>query len=577
MTSTPHDIIRKHVTTFVDAIQEKIQISNHTIHPQKSDYPIFRPANQEYFEYKYYEELLEWYIRDYLVSGVILDLFSLYDIKYRIPEKKKSSNRIHFNYSNESFGMDVPFAFIVEDNGVSVGYRYSGLCLEDREFDKLLKRDRIHHIEIIDWTDTESTTSSKIEWGVSQKNREKVFYITLKKFFEEWFTDDLFKYYLSETRAAVSEVSNMIGFQTIPRLSSKELSSLKESIKHELANCSIEEMVYQSISESGKMGVGTVAPLPEKDCNVIKERVFKNEYYKALLGSEPFAKCFITAEYQYGIFQNGPNYSFDYTSVAVGYFKSLELLLEKIMTLTLSFDGHEKLWIKYKGKKNKDNRGHKVETRPGVDNTSLVRFKEEYKEFFSTEMGPLIHFIRNNRDGWSVSGEAREKIYQLLSDYTKGCRNEHLHKDLISDFAVLQAIRNNTLICLFYLLGGYSYGKSKEIEKKNLGIVDEKYDLLYKRIISLPHRIHKFYMIFNGEKEIKAIKLRNQEKVQYDDCGNIISPISFAKVDSFNIDDYDAFESSLKGEELIVLSRESIPVKVWWYDSINGRNLILGS
>ena len=76
-------------------------------------------------------------------------------------------------------------------------------------------------------------------------------------------------------------------------------------------------------------------------------RVFGISYF-ALLGNEKFARCFMTSEYLYQLFMVGNQHCFDYSTVVSGFFKSIEILLEKLMILRLSSADHDTLWIKAK-------------------------------------------------------------------------------------------------------------------------------------------------------------------------------------------------------------------------------------
>ena len=83
--------------------------------------------------------------------------------------------------------------------------------------------------------------------------------------------------------------------------------------------------------------------LDEEDYKICDFNFMGNELYKSLLGNEGFAKCFVTAEYQYNVFRSGN--SFDYTSVVCGYLKSIEQLIYKLLKINLDYPSNEKLWI----------------------------------------------------------------------------------------------------------------------------------------------------------------------------------------------------------------------------------------
>ena len=68
-------IIKRNVDEFIVKITDRTDI-NGGLRTYKSDFPIFHPANEYYFEYRRSEDLLERYIREYLVTGILCSLLS---------------------------------------------------------------------------------------------------------------------------------------------------------------------------------------------------------------------------------------------------------------------------------------------------------------------------------------------------------------------------------------------------------------------------------------------------------------------------------------------------------------------
>ena len=96
----------------------------------------------------------------------------------------------------------------------------------------------------------------------------------------------------------------------------------------------------------------------------------------------------------------------------------------------------------------------------------------------------------------------------------------------------------------------------------------DAYDRLYKKIRSLPQK--NYYFSFDGTEEIKAILLSDQEDTQYDN-GSIITSLVFARVDDFQLNDYQQFIDHLSDENLLIISRENTPKKAWWYTKQAGK------
>lgn len=574
-------IINRNIDEFLDVITQKTDITR-MIRSDKSDFPIFHPANEHYFEFKRSESILERYIRDYLVTGILCSMLSDADLSPHttVYMSDEESEVVHpSGYDNEAFGDDYPFAFILQTKNQRIGYRYSSAYLTKRELKRQLAFYRIDHIEIIDWSDTDSLESKKIPAGIVPEQRSKVIYITLRRFLVTYFSEEIYQKYITCVRQAVQSANDIIGFQTIPSLSLRYISDFKSDFLNRISHESLRTMRYHIFDENGELTNTTEELLQNDDYDVLDRRFFDGELYKALVGGEKYAKCFLTSEYLYSIFETGDTISFDYSAVATGYFKSVELLLDKIKEIWLKNPTiHHDLWIKG-GTAKLANNPKKPWCRWNPDpnaNGTQVEFKPINERRFSTEMGSLIWLLHDNPYGWNIS-TGKDIIHQCLLNYSQGCRNEHLHKDIITDTKVLKPIRENTLLCLYYLLGGcYMTGDiSKDVAE--LLLEDDSYERLYKELIKISDHVSGYYIQFGEDEPIKAVWLFDQERPTYDENGKIISPIKFVQVDDFS---EMHFETEKEYYELVAtkktleLSPQKIPKRIWWYTSIKGKNEI---
>lgn len=569
--------IKKHIEEFMNAIKKETSIASKTLHTDKSDFPIFRPANAAYFEYKYFEGVLEWYIRDYLVTRILCSLFSnqelVSDIEIQLPEEKR--NVVHFRYSNASFGDDYPFAFILQIENTRIGYRYSGLCMSDEEIDGLFTEYNLSHIEIVDWSDTDSIKSEYTEWGVSQEYRQRIFYVTLHELFISYFSEEGYQLYITEVRNAVQAANNEIGFQTIPALSLRYISDFKTDFLNRISKDSLKKLSYRIFDLSGNITGDAENMLSPEDYAILDDRFFCGGLYKSLIGSEKFARCFLTSEYLYSIFMNGDSVSFDYSAVVTGYFKSVELVLNRIKEIWLqNTTVRDDLWIAG-GTPWQANNDRISWCRPNpATGKPQVQFVTRYEKHFKTEMGPLIWLIHDNDKGSYLSDSGKELVHRCLLNYNQGCRNEHLHKDIIADIQTVECIRNNTLLCIYYLLGGCRLNDSINQDTQALVIENDSYERLYKTLLKIPSGMSDFYIQFAEKEPIKVFRRYDQDRPAYDEFGRIISPIRFVIVNdfsdiSFETDkEYLALMSSLQQLEL---TRNSLPRRLWWYTRQKGR------
>lgn len=563
-------IIEKNIHIFQEEIKSKCHIDCKMLHTEKSDFPIFHPANREFFEYKFYEGLLEWYIRDYLVTPILCELFIEKGTTVLMPNKEESAIHVRFRYSNEEFGDDYPFAFIIQGGDTNTAVNYSSTYFIDDELDELFEANNLDHVEIIDWSETDSIHSKKVAWCVSPENRSRVFYVTLQEFFNKYFSEELYTTIVEKIKAAVVDANKEIGFNTIPNLSLRYLSDFKAFVLNELSAFPLETTQYQEFDKKGEPSSNFYNLLPADDYIVITSKLNSDGLLSAFIGNEKFAKCFLTSEYLYQVFQKGNEQYFDYSSVATGYFKSVELLMKKIMDLALDCSGHTDLWIQRRSgcKEPID----KINYRYNPKTTGIqVRFKRENEAKFSTEMGPLIWFLHDRVDGWKISEKGTALVHKCLLNYNQGCRNEHLHKDVIDDIESIKIIRTNTFLCLSYLLGGCQLTDTPETDGSFLGIENNSYDRLYKKLNDIPRSVNYYYIQFSGREPIKAIRLYDQETPQYDNFGNIQSIINYVKVEDFHIEYYESFLANVSKENMLILSRKNVPEKIWWYNKYKGQ------
>ena len=92
----------------------------------------------------------------------------------------------------------------------------------------------------------------------------------------------------------------------------------------------------------------------------------------------------------------------------------------------------------------------------------------------------------------------------------------------------------------------------------------------------IPSRVRRFVLNF-GDKEIKAVRLFNQELPIYDKNGSLKdSVIYFYPVDDFNEADFDFSYSNLERDKMMVINYKNFPKKVWWYDITKNQKHLSG-
>lgn len=515
-------------------------------------FPILRLGNDEFYEYAYFERTLEWFVRDLLINTILHDLLTIHNIESMWPDNKN-----YVRYSTESIEDIFPFEFIFINNGKKIGVRYTSL--RAGEAAELVEKYEIDEILQIKWSDEVTTRDC---------DQEEYDVITPAAFFEKFLSTEEFELFLSKVLPAIEAANAEIGFETIPRLSLRYLSNFKAEVDTFLANTAFERMRFQVLPGSKERKPLASMTFSADDYEILNRNFQQNRLYKALLGTEGFAKCFITAEYQFQVFKQG--HSFDYTSVVCGYLKAVEQLLYKLLLINLEHPAQDKLWIKKNGSnipKAKYVQDVTVRQNP-ITKKPQVIFERDYKDYFDITLAPMTWFLHDNVNGWNISDAGRLTVHSFLLNFAADCRNDHFHKDNIDDFCVVSRIRNNALLIIYLLLGGYKLTGNYMSDCKALGIGDDSFDKMYKKIQELPRGITKFIVYFDGQVPIKAYRHFTQEATVYDDNGSVgASKIRFVSVDEFSGDEYDrAMQGEYKSREFTLRS-DNMPVKISYINS----------
>ena len=514
---------------------------------KSSAFPILKLGNDAFYEYAYFERTLEWFVRDLLINKILRELFMIHDIKSIWPDNKN-----YVQYSTEAIEDIFPVEFTILTNGKKIGVRYADLCTE--EVDELMKKCEVERILQIKWVD------ELTDYEESQKEYDV---ITPTDFFKEYLSMSEYHLFMLKVLPAIEAANAEIGFETIPRLSLRYLSNFKADVDAFLCNTAFEQMRFQVLPGSKEKKPLYDQVLSPDDYEILDRNFKQRGLYKALLGTEGFAKCFITAEYQFQVFKQG--YSFDYTSVVCGYLKAVEQLLYKLLQINLDFPSQDVLWIKKNSliiPKEKYVLGETVQPNPETRKPKVV-FKRELEEYFDITLGPMIRFLYDNKNGWEISDDGQSKVHSFLLYFASSCRNGYFHKENIDDFEMVSRIRNDAILIFYLLLGGYKLTGDHQKDMDKLGINDDSFDRMYKKIQELPRSVKKFILYFDGQKPLKAYRHFTQEATVYDNNGSVAaSEIIFVAVDEFSRDEYDCAMQGRYRENEFALRRDNTPAKI---------------
>ena len=263
------------------------------------------------------------------------------------------------------------------------------------------------------------------------------------------------------------------------------------------------------------------------------------------------------------------NVVIDYTSIVSGYLKCIEQLEYFIMKECLVHPTGKTYYI------TSSKSTSFFEQKPGmkknidwkvVGNYRHIKFLPKYEKYFKIDMGSLNQFIQDTTELWYTNDTVMQKTVEYLKAYGQECRNDNFHKDMVEDWEIVEAIRNNTILLCFLLLGGRKITGLLEDDKIALQLYDDSYERFYNALQKISDSYCDFYVQFPEEQELKVIRLFDQEYPIYDMDGYLSSSLVFAKVndfEEFRISEYEEFVKRMTSETTITIQRNNMPEKIW--------------
>lgn len=533
---------------FLESIKESSDFSMYRMLRKKTPgFAILKPADESFYQYHYFEELLETYIREKLVNPLIAQL--LYDSNI---EAYWPDNYGYCGYNNYAIEEKFPVEFYIPKE--KIGYRYTSIDLKEEK--RILRKYKLEKIMVINWAGRKSFGSSEHR-------------ISVEDFFERYWGKENAIIIIESLTNTVAKANEIIGFKAISNYSNRYMSSLRNKICMNLQSTNFFEMTYQSL-DGDDFFEKSVGKISDDDFSILEKNYA--DMFKVLVGNNEFAKCFMTAEYLFLLFQKESK--FEFTSVVTGYLKSVEQLIYSIINFELDNLNEKEellkekqcaLWIKANG-----NLRWKKDEEPLIDDehywdkgrfksgsrARMVRLIPKYREYFDISLRPLINCLYDN-NMFVLSKKGNEQIYKLLIKYSKECRNDHFHKDNIDDYSDVEKIRNNTLLVLFLILGGTIISKNGFEAKKYLGIIDDSFSELYKKVVSLPTGI-TIILQFNDSTKVRVKRIYYRDSIHYDELGLLNNN----RLDFILVDNYKG-----NPEEKVpdyVISKANMPQRVWY-------------
>ena len=515
----------------------------------RSDFPIFPIASDNFYFYKEYENLLQTYIRNYLINPILEELLNEHGYKVdSYLEKIRTYNRFN-NEKIENYNI-CPFQFIFIKNNLRYGVRYTKLYDTDDIVKDLIKNFQIDKVIILHFSDEQ-------DFGLNQYREViNISDYSIKTFFEEFINGNLYNCFLTTLEEVIEEMHKLIGFNTIPRINIANVTSVKLDLRETIKNIDFQLLTYNSSKEFDSLGRNDLSNI----CSNL-------EHGKAqvLIGESDFAQSYITSEYLYQVLvykfnNNKLEYKFDYTSVVAGYLKTIEQFLYKILCYQMDYDRSEK-WIKRGKKYVKRNHKRKYpreeEVRKHPDNDEgiyQVLVSRNNLKFMDISLGSLIWYVSDNEKCWNLSAQGKELLNKLLLDYKDSVRNGYFHKHNLEDIEEVKRIRENTLYLLCFIIGGL-----KDFDITKFGILDFSFNNFFLAISKVPKHI-PLYIQETKTSQPKLMKLvYEQESESYNVDGLLENNLYFAEVDDPN--KWYEYINQVPKDDLVIFNTNNVPYR----------------
>ena len=403
-------IIDSGVKCFLDCVKNSNRIWLRQTKKTDSAFSLFRPANNEFYQFKDGEKSLEWYIRVHLLNGIIQKMLEDRDISY-VPFSERShtietgeSISKSCNKENSVFEEKYPFEFIIQENGCKSGIRYLPIKVDSAK--ALLNQGIVDKIHIVNCKDNQDDLYDESPYFLSKSSSQlNVFYSSLKAFFCKLFSEDEFNLYLKCIRTAVTEANQIVGFHTIPQLTSRNVFDYKISIIDKLITEDYERMCYllDPEKESKKKIKTKVCKLASEDTAIMLHYYLDQRLVNSLLGKNDFAICFFTSEYLYQTYCEQKN--FDYTSIVAGYLKSVEQLVFIILMAIMNDERQDQILIKPRSVSSSYPEyvlDAIIPIRKGKKEVKMLPLDPQYKDFFDTTLNSMCNCLFSDTISWRV-------------------------------------------------------------------------------------------------------------------------------------------------------------------------------
>lgn len=249
----------------------------------------------------------------------------------------------------------------------------------------------------------------------------------------------------------------------------------------------------------------SLAPISDTQWKKLYENVVEKAYYKVLLGKCDFAQSYLTAEWLFDSMSAAGR--IDYSPVAMGYFKSVEQLIWRILAL----HKNENLSIKEKGS----------QVYLSINSPQIVWDNNGFADNLDTTIGALIgaiDFYRNRQLIFrgTIDECTRDAIVIMLNVF-KHLRNGYTHKDNITDWEFIIFVRNVACVVYYLLLGSCTISANDVIR---LGATAEGSRASYLGLCDyINYHANQPYYLYDAEGNCRVAIGKPDDEIEFDEYG----------------------------------------------------------
>ncbi len=532
------EILKQSIDEFENDIKFMVSCFTYKIGLEKTEFSLFEPVNQNFYDMLTLEKRMETYIRDNLVLGTIHELFKLYKIKYLWP----NANSYKANNS-QGITNKYPLAFIVCVNECKIGYRLADdkISHDIDNIKKYIKYYDIHRFEIIR-IDEKIKNFEYDDCDIGVPIQE----ITFKDFFNRYFSLNHFDDYILRCKEKMKWANNYLGFHVISSWSNKTnyvtRNEILDNLNRKLNDKNI-IMKYKKIDDNNAINKYSCDyDLNEEEVKNIKYSIKDKKMFNCLLGCNDCAQSLISSEYLYNAIINESNMSaikldnfgFDFTVVACGYLKSIEQLLFIIFDMYTKTHNNE-YYVSDKEKYTKIIHGLKYDGKNDCKVRKEIRSSDKDKLL---NLGGLIYFLHLNLYKYFFNKNLEEELFHQLLQFSKECRNGYFHKHNIEKLNILKDLRSNTFYLLIMIIGGYKFEEINIDYKNYFNNHNLDYEKLYLELYEHSKHIKKYSILFDNE--IINVHINDKlPKPMFDENGFMVyknkSIIFYKDIDNYQI------------------------------------------